>query len=199
MHLEFGHLLTRVKNEAVDWYLNTEYLDISDASLFSDPKAKVVNTLVFEISSYTQDKAYLGNVTLGLCELAFEYLPLLAEKPADLEKLELVWRDYHPNPVSRPDQNDGVLPIWNHEAYFERPFFSDDEDHRYMWGEVRENFQSPHQVVFDFKFHSFDPSYGRDLESGNLRVSEQVTNWRLVKRNLVRPDKFFERVSQQTI
>jgi hypothetical protein len=197
MQSDFGELKTLVNEAAINWYLNSENMKVSWARFHSHSKNQQ-QTLEFEIAAHTQDKTYLGKSLLGLCELAFEYLSFLASNPIDLENVNRVWDENHPDPFE-VNLGDGLLPIWNSDAYFERQFFSDDEDHRYMWHQMGENFQTPDQVVFTFTFFTFDPSFGRDLESGKLRVVESLKNWRLVEKGLVQPDKFFERIVGQPI
>jgi hypothetical protein len=197
MQSEFGELRTLVNEEAVNWYLNSEEIEVSVARLYSHSKTQQ-KTLEFELATYTQDKTHLGELLLGLCELAFEYLSLVASNPIDLENVNRVWVENHPDSFEL-NLGAGLLPIWNSDVYFERQFFSDDEDHRYMLGQIGENFKTPDQVVFSITFFIFDPSFGRHLESGKLRAVESTKNWQLVEKGLVQPDEFFDRIVGQTI
>lgn len=197
MQIEFGEIWTLINEDAINWYLNAEDTSVSMATCYSHSETKL-KTLEYELISYTQDKILLGKSTLGLCELAFEYLSFLASNPIDLETANNVWASNHPDPFE-DNLGEGLLPIWNYDAYDERRFFSDDEDHRYMMRQIRENFQTPDQVVFSFTLFNFDPSFGRAMEIGKLRVVESWKNWRLVQKGLVQPDKFFERLAKQLI
>ena len=199
--MEFGEHLTAVEEIAIESYLN-DGTNVLGSWLYED-KDSGMTTMYFKASSLSDNKESIGRTLLSLCELSFVYLSPLAKAEVDFEEISLLWSNTHFSMITHVTELKSnsefsvPMPIWEQDGYAWHPFFSDDEDHRYMMGQLFENWRRPNQVVIDLTLPKFDPSYGQEFPISNFRFIETEGDWEKVIPYRVEPKSYFERLKLQ--